>query len=66
MWIKHRAEIAELSAEHKEAAWKALCARTEVVGKLKNAKVWLKRAIAEEDARRTASAAAEGESGKES
>ncbi|MFO0561435.1 MAG: hypothetical protein U0269_25680 [Polyangiales bacterium] len=66
VWIKHRAEIAELSAEHKEAAWKALCARTEVVGKLKNAKVWLKRAIAEEDARRTASAAAEGESGKES
>jgi hypothetical protein len=66
VWIKHRAEIAELSAEHKEAAWKALCARTEVVGKLKNAKVWLKRAIAEEDARRTASAAAESESGKES
>jgi hypothetical protein len=57
VWIKHRAEIAELTAEHKEAAWKALCARTEVVGQMKNSKVWLKRAIAEEDARRNASAA---------
>ncbi len=62
VWIKHRAEIAELTAEHKEAAWKALCARTDVVGKMKNAKVWLKRAIAEEDARRNASAASASES----
>jgi hypothetical protein len=54
VWIKHRAELAELTAEQKEAAWRALCARTEVVGKMKNAKVWLKRAIAEEDARRNA------------
>jgi hypothetical protein len=61
VWIKHRAEIAELAVEHKEAAWKALCARTEVVGKMKNAKVWLKRAIAEEDARRTAAAASHDE-----
>ncbi len=58
IWIKHRAEIAELSAEHKEAAWKALCARTDVGGKRRNAKAWLKRAIGEEDARRNASAAA--------
>jgi hypothetical protein len=53
-WIKHRGEIAGLATDHKEAAWKALCARTEVVGKLKNAKVWLKRAISEEDTRRAA------------
>lgn len=66
IWIKHRAEIAELSAEHKEAAWKALCARTEVVGKLKNAKVWLKRAIAEEDARRNAAAPAASDESHES
>ena len=37
----------------REAAWKALCKRTEEEGKMKNAKVWLKKAIAEEDARRT-------------
>ena len=54
VWLKHRAYLATLSADHKEAAWKALCARTEDVGKMKNSKVWLKRAIAEEDARRLA------------
>ena len=43
----------------REAAWKALCKRVEEVGKMKQAKVWLKKAIAEEDAR---SAAAEGRS----
>lgn len=58
IWIKHRTEIAGLATEHKEAAWKALCARTEIVGKLKNAKVWLKRAISEEDSRRNAANAA--------
>jgi hypothetical protein len=59
VWMKHRAELASLSAPDREAAWKALCKRTEEVGKMKNAKVWLKKAIAEEDARR---AAAEGKS----
>ena len=57
VWMKHRAELASLSAPDREAAWKALCKRTEEVGKMKNAKVWLKKAIAEEDARR---ASAEG------
>lgn len=57
VWMKHRAELATLSAPEREAAWKALCKRTEEVGKMKNAKVWLKKAIAEEDARR---AVAEG------
>jgi hypothetical protein len=57
VWMKHRGELASLSAPDREAAWKALVKRTEEVGKMKNAKVWLKKAIAEEDARR---AAAEG------
>ncbi len=53
VWMKHRAELASLSVPEREACWKALCDRTEVVGKMKNAKVWLKKAIAEEDARRS-------------
>lgn len=54
VWLKHRESLSALSYEEKDAAWKATCARVEEVGKLKNAKVWLKRAIAEEDARRLA------------
>lgn len=53
LWIKHRAELATLEPSQREDAWKALCKRTEDVGKMKNAKVWLKRAIAEEDCRRS-------------
>ena len=52
VWMKHRADLAPLPAADREAAWQALCRRTEEVGKMKNAKVWLKKAIAEEDARR--------------
>lgn len=52
IWIKHRANIAALATAHKERAWKAICDRTEAIGRLKNARVWLKRAISEEDARR--------------
>jgi len=51
LWIKHRAELSALSTADREAAWKVLCKRCEDVGKMKNAKAWLKRAIAEEDAR---------------
>jgi hypothetical protein len=51
VWVKHRAAISVLPAPSREAAWRALCKKTEEVGKMKNAKVWLKRAIAEEDAR---------------
>ena len=60
VWIKHRANLAQLSASERESAWKALCRRTEKVGKMgsNGAKVWLKKSIAEEDARR--SLAAEG------
>lgn len=57
VWMKHRADLAPLSGADREAAWKALCRKTEEVGKMKNAKVWLKKAIAEEDARRTAASA---------
>jgi hypothetical protein len=50
LWMKHRTTLAELPAPDRENAWKALCARTETVGKMSNAKVWLKRAIATRDA----------------
>ncbi len=68
VWIKHRADLAPLPGADREAAWKALCRRTEEVGKMKNAKVWLKKAIAEEDARRgsvVAASASEGEPEKD-
>jgi hypothetical protein len=55
VWLRYRAQLATLPASDREAAWKALCKRVEEVGKMKNAKVWLKKAIAEEDARRTGS-----------
>ncbi len=52
VWMKFRAELAPLPVADREAAWRALCKRTEEVGRMKNAKVWLKKAIAEEDTRR--------------
>lgn len=52
VWMKYRAELAPLPVADREAAWRSLCKRTEEVGRMKNAKVWLKKAIAEEDARR--------------
>lgn len=52
VWLKFRGELSGLAAVDREAAWKALCKRTEDVGRMKNAKVWLKKAIAEEDHRR--------------
>lgn len=52
VWLKHRADLAPLPAADREAAWKALCARVEEVGRMKNAKVWLKKCLTEEDARR--------------
>lgn len=50
VWIKHRNELAPLSATDRESAWRSLCKRVEDVGKMTNAKVWLKKAIAERDA----------------
>ena len=52
VWMKHRNDLAPLAPETRETAWKALVAKVEKVGKMQNAKVWLKKAIAEEDARR--------------
>jgi hypothetical protein len=60
VWMKHRADLAALSPADRESAWKALCKRTEDVGKMKNAKVWLKKAIAEEDSRRLSTADSKG------
>ena len=52
VWMKYRADLAPLPVADREAAWRSLCKRTEEVGRMKNAKVWLKKAIAEEDSRR--------------
>jgi hypothetical protein len=52
VWMKHRAELGPLNPADRENAWKALCKKVEDVGRMKNAKVWLKKAIAEEDARK--------------
>lgn len=49
VWMKFRAELAPLPVGDREAAWRALCKRTEEVGRMKNAKVWLKKAIQEQD-----------------
>lgn len=54
VWMKHRAALSPIVARERENAWKALCSRVEEVGQMKNARVWLKKAIAEEDARRAA------------
>lgn len=53
VWFRYRTELFGLSTTEREDAWKRLCKRTEEVGHMKNAKVWLKKAIAEEDASRT-------------
>ena len=59
VWMKYRADLAPLPVADREAAWRSLCKRTEEVGRMKNAKVWLKKAIAEEDARRGPSVGAQ-------
>jgi len=51
VWRRYRADLAPLDASLREGAWKALCQRVEQVGKMANAAVWLKKAIAEVDAR---------------
>ena len=51
VWMRHRANLATLLSAYRETAWKALCARTEEVGKMKNARCG-KKAVVEEDARR--------------
>lgn len=61
VWIKHRTQLASLAAVQRESAWKALVDHTERVGKMRNAKVWLKKAIKEHDDRVAASP--QGENG---
>lgn len=61
VWMKHRGALAQIPPRERENAWKALCSRTEEVGKMSNAKVWLKKAIAEEDARRAEAAKPDGD-----
>ena len=51
VWMKVRASLAPLPVPDREAAWKALCRRTEDVGKMKNASAWLKKAVQEEESR---------------
>ncbi len=63
VWMKHRGDLAALPVLERESAWKAICKRTEECGKMKNAHVWLKRAVAEEDARRMADATANNNAG---
>ncbi len=55
VWVEHRGALATVTVQEREAAWKAICKRTEEIGegKMKNAKVWLKQALAEHDARAT-------------
>lgn len=55
VWMKHRADVATLPKADGEAAWSLLCARAGEVGKMSKPGVWLLKAIAEEDARRTSS-----------
>lgn len=50
-WIRYRDELSTLGAKDRESAWHTLVKRVEEVGKMKNGKAWLKRAIAEEDVR---------------
>lgn len=52
VWLKHKPEMLVVPAPDREAAWRALCKRTDQVGKMRNAGVWLKKAIADEEARR--------------
>lgn len=54
VWLKHRSELGPLPPDQREAAWKALHGQVGRVGKMARADEWLKKAIAEEEARRGA------------
>lgn len=56
VWMKHRDELTVMPMADREGVWRALCERTAAVGKMKDARVWLKKAIADEDERRKANA----------
>lgn len=63
VWLKHRAGLHELAESARKEAWGALVKCIARVGKMKEdgAKAWLKKAVAEEDAR-AAVAAGQGAS----
>lgn len=54
LWIDSRVSLAICTQEQREMAWKAIRSRVEVVGKMttRGAAVWLKKACADEGARR--------------
>ena len=56
LWMEHRAVLASVEAKEREGAWRALCEKVGAVGKLTNAKVWMKKAVAERIARLDVSA----------
>ena len=56
LWRKHRAALSTLSVPEKESAWQLAHVAVATLGKMKDGKVWLKRAVAEEDARAHAAA----------
>lgn len=51
VWMKNSTEIAKLAKAEIDDAWSALVKRTEQVGKMKNARLWLKKAVEEERSR---------------
>jgi len=51
VWMKISTEIAKLAKPEIDDAWSALVKRTEHVGKMKNARLWLRKAVEEERAR---------------
>lgn len=51
VWMKHAAALAALPANDGETGWKALLEQTKRVGKMSNPGAWIRKAIAEEDAR---------------
>lgn len=51
VWMRHSAEIAKLAKPAADDAWTAIVRRTEETGKMRNARLWLKKAVEEERAR---------------
>jgi hypothetical protein len=63
VWLTFRSVLHQADGADREAAWKAICARTEEVGRMKSGKTWLKKALAEEDGKRSAPAREPGDEG---
>ncbi len=51
VWLKHRASLVAAGEAVRVASWAALCEHTQRIGKMRNAALWLEKAVAEEDAR---------------